>query len=168
MVTIATNKLKAALKCAAVDDDRCYLNAVRVFKDKLTGNIFIESTNGHYLFRGVLAEEGPDIDWVIPADKVKLAVTLKVREITITDTLLGDIVYQPIDAKFPDTDRVIPARLNGKPGVYDPYYLALCNDALRLWDGNKGAYYTLEQNGPSDPARMSTTDAFCIIMPRRV
>jgi DNA polymerase III subunit beta len=178
--TIRTSTIKAAIHCAAVNDTRYYLNgALFEFKHD---HINIVSTDGHRLsaFREPLeyaAEaQTADYEFIIPLDVLKQAAKSKSPLVVLESTpdgryMLNNVVFAPIDGKFPDYRRVIPTSFTGQAAQYRPEYLVDAKNALRDfyqiktkdWLGTK-----LEQNGDSAGAvHCGKADAVVVIMPLR-
>lgn len=182
MLHIKTNKLAAALYCSAVKDVRYYLNGVHIEVTQ-SGTLHIVSTNGHSLFAGKV--ENPDwaapeplpagFTMTIPSEAIKTAIKAKSKFLTlakIKDDLysLGDVMFTPIDAKYPDWRRV--AKLiegDESPSQFNPEYLVACNKALKTWSEGKATFQAyVHARGESAGALTGSDDtAFCILMPVR-
>ena len=181
--TIRTSTLKAALHCAAVRDARYYLNgALFEFKHGDAPHINIVSTDGRRLsaFREPLeyiAEaQTADYGFIIPLDVLKQAARAKTHSVVLESTpdgryMLNNVVFAPIDGKFPDYRRVIPTTFTGETAQYQPEYLVDAKNALRDfyqikskgWLGTK-----LEQSGNNAGAvHCDKADAVIVIMPLR-
>ena len=183
MITIQKHHLAAALKCAPKKDIRYYM--VGVCLDVATnGDVHLVGTDGHVMFAGLIP--APNVQWtgdaqkgsfqiIIPRDTVALAVKgAKPDTVTLTAMpdgryMLGDVVFSPVDGKYPDWRRVCawPENVAPAPGHFNPDLLAIAADAVRTWHDCK--YPVLHQFG-RDRAIMTGTDmtGFCVVMPMRV
>lgn len=100
---IKTNDLKAVLLAAGKKDVRYYLNGVHVNSQHIVG------TDGHRLHAIAHGGDWPHDPVTIPSDVVELAVKAKTLELTLTPQSLGAISYKPLDGRYPDYQRVLPA-----------------------------------------------------------
>ena len=167
-VTLKVSHLKAALVCAATKDIRYYLNAVLLEVRKR--DTLLVSTDGHRLsviHAATVAQDEPDnvpAQIIIPREVLKGLKSENRRDDTctlqhdpakpesecrISGIVGGDRVFVPIDAKFPDYTRVIPATVNGERAVFDPALLAEFLDVVRIISGNSRAFYHLHENSDS-------------------
>jgi hypothetical protein len=174
---IPKNKLKAALLHAGDRDIRFYLNGVRVEYDG-EGELLLIGTSGSALFAGRIAvdsETTPAFALTIPRDSLKAAlatgkdVYLDLRPDGAASRI-GDVMFTPIDGKFPEWQRVVP-RVH-EP-VADALYrwdqLELTRKSLALWHGKRDCYPTIvrqSQDG-SGVATAVNSSAFVVIMPLR-
>ena len=184
-LTLTTKSLRAAMKCAAVKYIRSYLNGVLVQSTEVGRDIYTVSTNGHILFAGKQdaqwddgnAKPGP---WsiIIPSDTIKTALRgykLPAINLTIGDDgqpcQLGNVLFTPHDATFPDWRRVTPyGPMSGEAGQYNPEFLATAQDALCEWHENKHSRYVhLAMNGKTSSAVMTGRNdtAYVVLMPWR-
>jgi hypothetical protein len=190
---IQLQTLKAAHIAAAVKDIRYYLTGVLVeFRAQTdVGDVktIVAATDGHMLFaahtiieRDDVSEGLPDVGTqiIIPGDVVKACklrhksnpfVTLK--QISETQWQLGDVLFTPIDGKFPDYRRVIPsydmvAATPQAPAYYQPDLLTRALSALRTHRDAPKLTPDLYQRG-SDAAVMhdGASDCVVVIMPCR-
>lgn len=177
MYSIPRNCLKAALVCSAKADARYYLNGV-LFTRNINGQCALVSTDGHRLFAGLLPDLGEDgpiigqpLEVIIPRDVVakeskgKLPAILK--PLTDEQWILGDTIFTPVDAKYPDWQRVTPIKLSGEIGQYNPDYLADAQIALRTWEDKKTRVYQVNGNGIENAGAMCCETAYVVIMPFR-
>lgn len=181
MLNIETNKLTAAIPCAGIKDIRYYLNGVHL-EVTASGVVHIVSTNGHALFAGKI--EKPDwtgepvpggFTLTIPTDAIKTAAKAKTKTLTLTALdhgrySLGDVMFTPIDGKYPDWRRV--AKLvegEEQPAHFNPDYLVACNKALNTWSNLKGTVPAYVHARGDSAAAITGQDetAFCILMPVR-
>jgi DNA polymerase-3 subunit beta len=185
-LSLRKSDLKAALICSAVKDIRYYLQGVYFeFSPSASGVLTdgiltFAATDGHILFAGTapaIFESDPQSApfWmIIPSHAVKAAIKTK-NDVVILRSLpdgsysIGDIIFAPIDAKFPDFRRVIPASVSGETGHYDPELLVRGNDALREYFGDKSAFYMLNNNGKDAGVICGNCqDALVVVMPIRI
>lgn len=182
MLTIETHKLTAAVPLAAVKDIRYYLKGVHL-EVTASGHLHIVSTNGHGLFAGKIekplwtSEPLPGgFTLTIPTDAIKTAAKSKTKHLALTDLgngrySLGDVMFTPIDGKFPDWRRVaVFTPGDEQPAHFNPDYLVACNKALNTWSNLKGtAPAYIHHRGDNSAAITGADDsAFCILMPVRV
>lgn len=100
---IKTEHLKAALLAAGKKDIRYYLNGVRINAKHIV------ATDGVRM--NVIAHGGewPHDDVTIPRETVEMAIKLKLKTLDVTPEAIGPIAFKPLDGKFPDYTRVMPA-----------------------------------------------------------
>ena len=167
-VTLKVSHLKAALICAATKDIRYYLNGVLLEVRKR--DALLVSTDGHRLaviHAATVSQDEPDnvpAQIIIPREVLKGLKSENRREDTctlqhdpakpetecrISGIVGGDRVFAPVDAKYPDYSRVIPAEVNGERAVFEPTFLADFLDLVRILAGNIRAFYTLHENSTS-------------------
>lgn len=172
---IAKHQLKAATYSMGKDDIRYYLNGV-LFVVNEHGQAALVSTDGHRMFIGKLSDDCglEPIQIIIPDTAVREALkqTGKMMSLTLGAgaqlPALGAVSFTPIDAKYPDFTRVIPAKLSGEKALYNPHYLSDAQTALNWWVETKNplAVVDLQMNGDK-AALMTAYDAFVVIMPIR-
>jgi hypothetical protein len=184
-LSLRKSDLKAAFICSAVKDIRYYLQGVYLeFSPSPNGAatdgiLTFAATDGHILFAGTapaVFNEDPQSApfWmIIPNDAVKTAIKTK-NDVVILRSLpdgrysLGDTIFAPVDAKFPDFRRVIPASVSGEIGNYDPELLVRGNDALREYFNSKKRVYRLNHNGTNAGVICGDSrDALVVVMPIR-
>jgi hypothetical protein len=100
---VKTEHLKAALLAAGKKDVRYYLNGV------LINNRHIVATDGHRMTVIAHGGEWPHGEVKIPREAVEMAVKLKLKTVDVTPEAIGPIAFKPLDGKFPDYTRVMPA-----------------------------------------------------------
>lgn len=122
---INAKHLKAALCCASVQDIRQYLNGV--FIEVARDEIRVVSTDGHVAAvlrtTNLLDEnDGWPFEVIVPSEAVKLALAGKAEALELSrdgnSWKLGAINFTPIDGKFPDYRRIIPARHSGEAAQF--------------------------------------------------
>jgi hypothetical protein len=184
-LSLRKSDLKAAFICSAVKDIRYYLQGVYLeFSPHANGVandgiITFAGTDGHIMFAGTAPAVFTDDPqtapfWmIIPSDAVKAAIKTK-NDMVILQSMpdgrytLGDTVFAPIDAKFPDFRRVIPAKVSGEKGNYDPELLVRGNDALRAYFNSKTKVYRVNHNGTDAGVICGDSrDAVVVVMPIR-
>ena len=180
-VTLSRKALKAAAVCSARKDIRYYLNGVNVsfMPDNDKWWAVYAATEGHILFTGKAPcnkDEGlPPESLIIPFDVVKNACkgsnrTLDGIFLVTRDNgqyQLGDVVFTPIDGKFPDYTRVIPQTLSGVVAQFNPYLLAQGQNALQTWQDNSRLTCGIQHNGDSAGVMGDLSDAVVVVMPMR-
>jgi len=178
MLTLKKSQLKAASLHSGVKDIRYYLNGVCLMVNGVDPVVVhLAATNGHTLFLGhadvVWTDEPQKGDWqiIIPADAIKTALAGNRKQSLITLSALpdgryslGDVIFSPIDGKFPDIDRVISNELSGEIGQYNPDLLKTCADSIAAWNNEKMCSEPLLHNGTGG-AQYRTHGAVCVVMP---
>ena len=184
--SIQRNQLKAMSRLAATSDIRYYLNGLHVVQDNR--GTYIEATNGHMLGR-LLIDETPianPCSVIMPLDSVKtLAATGKKGRETVCFTVEGvkisainpqgeTMIFQRIEGKFPDCDRVVPTLTSDsglEPSTYNPEYIAAFADCANDLRGRKatGISVQIKQRGnDSGIVNIDSEPLFVgIIMPMR-
>jgi DNA polymerase-3 subunit beta len=184
-LSLRKSDLKAAFICSAVKDVRYYLQGVYLeFSPSPNGAatdgiLTFGATDGHILFAGTapaVFEDDPQsapFSMIIPNDAIKTAIKTK-NDIVILMSMpdgrytLGDTVFAPVDAKFPDFRRVIPEKVSGELGYFNPELLVRGNDALREYFNSKRCVYRLNHNGTSPGVICGDSrDALVVVMPIR-
>lgn len=141
MIQILTASLRAACVIAPSKDSRHYLNGVQIIVKK-GGAVQVRATDGNMAFVDEAKEKSllEGVEFVIP---LPLATALaKKKEAALSFSLLdpgewrcGEIIFRPVDGKFPDIDRVIPPLNRGSvPEVpqYDAELLFRAQKAMRI------------------------------------
>lgn len=100
---INTKILKAVLLAAGKKDTRYYLNGVHV------NARHIVATDGHRMHAYVHGQEWAHGAVTIPREAIEAALRVRTVDVEITPTQVGVVVYKPLDGRFPDYMRVIPA-----------------------------------------------------------
>ena len=159
MLQLTINSLKAAVTMAATKDVRYYLKGVfvGVMED---GAVHLRATDGTVAFEDVMpnkceGQKGP-FSIIIPLDAAKSAaktkgVVVELSALPDGKYQIGNIVFSPIDGRFPDTDRIFARRDVASDNVvayYDFELLARCQVAMRLATGSKNTFYRI-QNSPT-------------------
>ena len=184
--SIQRKQLKAMSRLAATSDIRYYLNGLHIVQDNR--GTYIEATNGHMLGR-LLIDETPianPCSVIMPLDSVKtLAATGKKGRETVCFTVDGvkisainpqgeTMIFQAIEGKFPDCDRVVPTLTSDKglePSTYNPEYIAAFYDCANDLRGTKtkGISVQIKQRGnDSGIVNIDSEPLFVgIIMPMR-
>ncbi|QMI49722.1 hypothetical protein [Burkholderia sp. MBR-1] len=182
MIELKKNHLKAALLLAPTKDVRYYLNGVHL-EFTASGDMHIVSTNGHSMFCGVVPAKdvrwtGPEkcgpLSMIIPGDTVKSAIkgarpeTVVLAPILDGRYTLGDVLFAPVDGRFPDWRRDVYRNGERAPAQFEHAHLATAEAALRTWHQLPSMHPELCPNGDS-AATMCGNDgtAFAIIMPIR-
>ena len=184
--SILRKQLKAMSRLAATGDIRYYLNGLHVVQDNR--GTYIESTNGHMLGR-LLIDETPvanPCSVILPLDSVKtLSATGKKGKETVCFTVDGvkisainpqgeTMIFQAVEGKFPDCDRVVPTLTSDsglEPSTYNPEYIQAFYDCANDLRGHKstGISVQIKQRGnDSGIVNIDSDSLFVgIIMPIR-
>ena len=184
--SILRKQLKAMSRLAATGDIRYYLNGLHVVQDNR--GTYIESTNGHMLGR-LLIDETPvanPCSVILPLDSVKtLSATGKKGKETVCFTVDGvkisainpqgeTMIFQAVEGKFPDCDRVVPTLTSDsglEPSTYNPEYIQAFADCANDLRGHKstGISVQIKQRGnDSGIVNIDSDSLFVgIIMPIR-
>ena len=184
--SILRKQLKAMSRLAATGDIRYYLNGLHVVQDNR--GTYIEATNGHMLGR-LLIDETPianPCSVILPLDSVKtLSATGKKGKETVCFTVDGvkisainpqgeTMIFQAVEGKFPDCDRVVPSVVSDsglEPSTYNPEYIQAFYDCANDLRGHKstGISVQIKQRGnDSGIVNIDSEPLFVgIIMPMR-
>ena len=184
--SILRKQLKAMSRLAATGDIRYYLNGLHVVQDNR--GTYIEATNGHMLGR-LLIDETPvanPCSVILPLDSVKtLSATGKKGKETVCFTVDGvkisainpqgeTMIFQAVEGKFPDCDRVVPTVTSDsglEPSTYNPEYILAFADCANDLRGHKstGISVQIKQRGnDSGIVNIDSEPLFVgIIMPMR-
>lgn len=181
-LTLNANALRAAVIAAPKKDVRFYLVGVHVQFDVATMHAQVTGTDGHMLVTGRVPFEfesgAQTANWsmILPLTAIpKKGDTATLEALPDGRYMLNDVVFAPVDGKYPDIARVIPTAAQfadhpAAPGQYDPNLLLRAHNALHTFYGtSKGGFY-LHQRGPTQSAIMAGHDSFAcaIIMPMRL
>lgn len=177
-INLKITELKAALECAATKDVRYYLKCVCI--DVINeSEVMIISTNGEVLFAchadidNMTTESLDQI--IIDSETVKQAIKQCDKKQTyiflksLANNLyqLGNIVFTPVDVKYPDYRRVIPTITNGETAQFKTENIMAISKAICLYQGTKYEP-ELKYNGNSASVMVSNNGkAICVIMPMR-
>lgn len=151
--------LKAVMLAAAKKDVRYYLNGVMVRNGEMA------ATNGHMALIIKSDDIKSDGQYIIGNDTLKMIVTAhkgikgdnRVEVINgMTTTGINKISITPVDGKFPDVNRVIPANTSGEVGQFDFDYLATLQKANQEFLVMRNALIYLQHNGPVSAAKFET------------
>jgi hypothetical protein len=179
--TIESKTLKAALECAGSKDIRFYLNTVHVRVD--SGNVYIESTDGHVLFQTIapFTTDALDQSVMIPRHVVETVLKLKLfkvelKQVSPDQWTLGPMTFKPEDGRFPDLSRVIPKMGNVHAMVdpqwlqFNPELLLKVTKAMRYeLENNKHQCYPLFSSGSGGALMYKPGQTWprCVVMPLR-
>ena len=177
-IQLKISTLKAAALCAAKSDIRYYLNGVCVDVKNESQMVFV-GTDGSCMFIGVeryVGEwDGTPEQIIIPLDTIVAALKgwpktlayIMLERLSAEKMSLGDVMFTPIDGKYPDYARIIPKVENVQPGIgyYNHAYLLKGSKAMKEACGSETS--TLNQHGETDAAVMTCAlpNYICIIMP---
>ena len=157
--SILRKQIKAMSRLAATGDIRYYLNGLHVVQDNR--GTYIEATNGHMLGR-LLIDETPvanPCSVILPLDSVKtLSATGKKGKETVCFTVDGvkisaispqgeTMIFQAVEGKFPDCDRVVPTVTSDsglEPSTYNPEYIQAFYDCANDLRGHKSTGITVQ------------------------
>jgi DNA polymerase-3 subunit beta len=179
--TINIEVVRALLPLVAKKDVRYYLNGVYVnFQADKT--VYV-ATNGHVLGKYVEAVENENIfDVIIPGDVVKqlkpqrgtakwgdLIFNPETKAARITNPGAGqDFGFAPLDGKYPDFTKVIPAETSGEVAQFDVDLLSLFAQVNKSFGANYPGRIKLDHNGERGALVHLCRDEFTgVIMPFR-
>ena len=184
--SILRKQLKAMSRLAATSDIRYYLNGLHVVQNNR--GTYIEATNGHMLGR-LLIDETPIAtpgSVILPRESVKslaatgkkgnesLCFTVDGVKITVINPDSSSMVFQAVEGKFPDCDRVVPTVTSDsglEPSTYNPEYIQAFYDCANDLRGHKstGISVQIKQRGKdSGIVNIDSEPLFVgIIMPMR-
>lgn len=182
-IRVDLSYLKAALRIAAKDDIRYFLNGVCIHADATQTTLV--ATNGHMMIvlrkasENCLAEETTVIvdreivENILRLSSKKVPMPLELRQeddatwsAPLTGASFGGcprISFRPIEANFPNWHKVVPTSVSGEAGHYSARYLKAMQSAC----ADIGtAFAPLLQNGPSKAGVLVLgPDCLGIIMP---
>jgi hypothetical protein len=184
---LSKRQIKAMLNFAAVNDIRYYLKGLHVKQDH-RGTI-LESTNGHMMGR-LLVDTAPmpPASVILSSDDLKqyakftskqadnfivFSVTDKysTNEITAIDECENSTkVFKPVDAVFPDCERVTVKVGNSdeqKPATFDPEYLSAFQKAAKDLGDKTGVPVIYQRGDDSAGVSISREEFTGTIMPIR-
>ena len=181
---ITSNVLKASVHCAAKKDTRYYLCGVLfAFKHGFFSKLEIISTDGHVMSAFSIPldyvdnAQTADFEFIIPIDAIKLALKGSAKgDALILESLpdgryvLGDIIFSPIDGKFPDYRRFIPLSNQSdseKPLNFNVDLLDKAQSAMRDFFRKPDGIYTVTHKSGAGIMHNGTNDAVCVVMPIR-
>lgn len=184
--SILRKQLKAMSRLAATSDIRYYLNGLHVVQDNR--GTYIEATNGHMLGR-LLIDETPianPCSVILPLESVKslaatgkkgkenLCFTVDGVKITVITSMSETMIFQALEGKFPDCDRVIPTLTSEKgleQSTYNPEYIQAFADCANDLRGYKTSNITVQikqRGNDSGIVNIDSEPLFVgIIMPMR-
>ena len=149
-LSLKKSTLEAALLCAAVNDVRYYLKGAQIEILTDAGRWQIDYLTGNEPFNEV--PEGA-IDFIIPNDAIKAAIKnadKKAQYLTLelsnNKYILENVIFTPVDHRFPDYRRVIPLTLDGNIQQFNWEYLVKGNKALNISRGTKNDSFELKHN----------------------
>jgi len=185
--TIDRKAVKAVSYFAAHRDIRYYLNGVLLEANRL--QMRLVATDGHaagIYYADAKGENTGACQIIIPNDAVaQLAKLKQVKRMDDVITLIvpddiganrdqecraeyygAVIVFKPIEGKFPDYRRVIPASLSGVPVQFNPELLMRCRKAaLAMGEKNGGVH--VGYNGEDAALVRMRSDLIAVVMPLR-
>lgn len=181
-ITLDANLLRACATIAPKQDVRYYLVGVYLHWDGRDTLTYV-ATDGHVLtaFRETIPSDdraamGDTWEMIIPREVAAKPAAKNLSRIPLTPSgtryALGglkgpDMVFDPIDGRFPDWRRVIPmGEPTGETAQFNPDLLAAAMNALRIGNDCAKQLWDLEHNG-NGPGRIVTPTGIAIIMPYR-
>ena len=189
-MNLKPNALNAALICACKEDIRYYLNGVYIRYCKATNELLYAGTNGHVLFLFFANYEYEpnwqnDFEIIIPYNTVINAlkmhkqqykrsagnIDIKLETISQSKYLLGDVVFKPLEGKYPSIEKVIPTNPTGIKSNFNPTLLMLGKKAFSaLWGKDTNAKL-IHNGGEHEAAGIMTHEGipntYVCIMPMR-
>ena len=183
--SILRKQLKGMSRFAATKDIRYYLNGLHVVQDNR--GTYIEATNGHMLGRLLISETpvSNPCSVILPLESIKtLAATGKKGneslcfavdgvKITVINPDSSSMVFQAVEGKFPDCDRVVPTLTSDssfEPSTYNPEYIQAFYDCAKdLGSTCNGITVQIKQRGNDSGIVNIDSDSLFIgiIMPMR-
>jgi DNA polymerase-3 subunit beta len=180
-LTIPVAHLKASLLQAAKKDIRYYLNGVYI--DRTNTMTHAVATDGHrmsvFTSRLDASADCEPFGIIIPRDIIEAAVKLAGKRSDATlaykqeQWALDGMHFDPIDGKYPDYRKVVPAPNTGDtvPVRVSGTYLKTAEESLNIVLGNpKGKPAPGVLRYPSEAGKaavLHTHDAFVVLMPIR-
>jgi DNA polymerase III sliding clamp (beta) subunit (PCNA family) len=179
--TINIETLRALLPLAAKKDVRHYLNGIYV--DFQPAQTIYVATNGHVLGKYVEAVENEHVfSVIVPADVVKqlkpkpgtakwgdLIFNPETNTARITNPGAGqDFGFTPLDGKYPDYTKVIPAETSGEVAQFDAELLCLFAQVNKSFGAKFPGRFKLDHNGNAGAlVHLSREEFTGVIMPFR-
>jgi DNA polymerase-3 subunit beta len=193
-LTIDHSIIKALLICAAKQDIRYYLKGISV-DARANGDVVLVATDGHRLLAYPVAVDNIEalapgeyviprealeavkpakagritlpihIDIVTAPDPERVGVTIKGKT-TITVTGATSAVTAPIDGKFPDWRRIVPASTSGELAQFNADHVSGFGDVCKLLGGKYGPY--INHNGGACAVVTNLPGALGLVMPMRM
>ena len=178
--------LKAAAVASSSEETRYYLKSV-CLEPRGTDALFI-ATDGHRL---ICFKEAGEIGGfpqkiIIPAHiiaQIKVGARDVEARAELTVTEAGELAirydgvsygFTPVDGTFPDWRRVVPMKVTGEAGHFNPEYVLDFTKAKRIASGKRDEAAQMQQNGPNDPALVRMVfgnsvnlEGFGVLMPMR-
>jgi DNA polymerase-3 subunit beta len=180
-IVINRAALKAVSRFAAKQDVRYYLQGVLVESSPTETRLI--ATCGHTLAVHRSEHTGENVgQWsgIVPLATVAALLKMKATHKSLRDAPIyltvqesGEIRadwidqsvnFRTIDGKFPEYQRVIPAKLDGAPSWYRPEYLQRIEDAAK----DIGESFTFGFNGNSASLAYIGQSMLAVIMPMRL
>ena len=180
--TLTRKNIRALLHFAAKKDPRYYLNALCVTQNN-RGTV-LEATNGHVL--GIIrVDQAPQAEnrVIISRDDCeKLKGTKKQGDEELHFTVEGTRIsceipsqglimhFASIDAKFPDTDRVVPKYNPSEPQIaatYNPEYIQAFSDASAELMSAKSIPVVYQRGNDAALVSIGFDDFVGVVMPIR-
>lgn len=177
-LNIRTASIAGACLCAATKDIRNYLNGVHI--KSVGGFVTVQSTNGVMGFEDQWVDgDAPTLESLI----IPLAIAKEIGKIKSSAPVTisgpdeagrytcGGRIFNPIEGRYPDMAQVIPQRNSANDHLmanHDFEQLAICQKAMRIATGIKGAIYRIqnaENNKVSLIHREIHSHPLCLIMP---
>lgn len=157
MIRVKTASLKAACVIAATKDSRYYLIGVQLLV-RDDGTVHVRATNGASAFDDISTEKSllAGADFIIPLAVAKDLAKEKtyMLEFSLQDDgkwVCAGRIFAPLDEKFLDCDRVLPARDPAKDAEtahYDMDLLADAQKAMRFAKENPRAFFRMQHGTP--------------------
>ena len=184
--SILRKQLKAMSRLAATKDIRYYLQGLHIVQNNR--GTYIEATNGHILGR-LLIDETPvanPCSVILPLESVKslgatgkkgnesLCFTVDGVKVSVITAMSETMIFQAVEGKFPDCDRVIPTLTSNKgleQSTYNPDYIAAfhdCANDLRGYKTSNPTVQILQRGNDSGLVNIDSDPLFVgVIMPMR-
>lgn len=161
---IDTARLKAMLPFVDKHDIRYFLHGIKITGDKMM------ATDGRRLTICRLPTD-TGLDLIIPIQAVEFALKLNedLDSIEVTPTNIGRVMYTPIDGKYPDVWKVIPADIESMKSQYvsfNPKYMGDYHKLIKAIKGCSGEV-TIRQSDELSTiiVDVGLEDFFCLLMP---
>jgi len=178
-VTLDAALMKGMLAFAGRQDIRFYLNSLLV--ETTATDAILVATDGHTLAAHRVAADDvedhqPGLQVIVPRSALEavkpkrsgraqtVAIEVAAEAITVTGETTANA--DPIDAKYPDWRRVLPAQVSGEPGQVDPRFFAR---VAQLADAvlGKGQCPAMHANGHGPMLVTFDETTVAVLMPRR-
>ena len=177
---LLVKNLQACLEVAAKKDIRYYLNGVHLDYCNELEMVYV-ATCGSVLLAIRAPNPGFELSdgeispssLIIPREAIATALkgykanSIQLESLSEGRYMLGNsVIFAPLDGKFPDYSRVIPEKVSGEAGNYDPELYTRAFKAVSV-ASRKGKVYIVQggENSSAVVLADSHPEIVCVLMP---